>query len=136
MATDHRALEESFGEEDDMLFDGEDDEVGDTLEFGGRPEDEVQEAFDVAALEPAKWMGKAQRELMAIPEADTPSRKSKRRAESLNEHSLERAKRIKAARNLDFTSKKGTNSRHSSSFIHYSNEHVIDNLGGGGEAYL
>jgi hypothetical protein len=68
------------------------------------------------------------RELAAIPEADTPSRKSKRRVNSGDEHSLDRAERIKAARNLDFAPEKGNSSTHQASFIHFSNECVIDNL--------
>jgi hypothetical protein len=67
--------------------------------------------------EPANLMGESQRELAAIPEANTPSRKSKRRAESVNVHSLERAERIKAACTLDFALEKGTNSKPNSSFF-------------------
>jgi hypothetical protein len=37
---------------------------------------------------------------------------------------------MKAAHNLDFTSGEGTNSKPNSSFIHYSKEHVVDNLRG------
>jgi hypothetical protein len=41
--------------------------------------------------------------LMAvIPETETPGRRSKRRAETVDESSMERAERIKAAHNLDF----------------------------------
>jgi hypothetical protein len=43
MAADHQALEESYVGEDDMLFDREDDELGDTLESEGRTDDEIQE---------------------------------------------------------------------------------------------
>jgi hypothetical protein len=46
----------------------------------------------------------------------------------MNEHSLGRAERIKAGRNLDFTSEKCNSSKSHASFIHYSNENVIDNL--------
>jgi hypothetical protein len=42
-------------------------------------------------------------DMAAIPEADTPMRRSKRRAETADEPSLERAERIKAARNVDTT---------------------------------
>jgi hypothetical protein len=41
-------------------------------------------------------------EMAAIPEIETPGRRSKRRAGSVDESSLERAERMKVARNLDF----------------------------------
>jgi hypothetical protein len=47
------------------------------------------------------------RELAAIPEADTPMRRSKRRANSADQTSLENVEQIKVARNVDYTSKKG-----------------------------
>jgi hypothetical protein len=52
--------------------------------------------------DPAGLSTEVLRELAAIPEASTPSRKSKRRATSVEEHLLNRAERMKAARNLDF----------------------------------
>jgi hypothetical protein len=67
--------------------------------------------------EPTNRMGEAQRELAAISKADTPTHKNKRRVESVNEHSLECVKQIKAARNLDFSSDKCTNSKPISSFF-------------------
>jgi hypothetical protein len=67
-------------------------------------------------------------DMAAIPEADTPMRRSKRRAETADEPSLERAERIKAARNMDTTQTKGNNSVSQDSFIHYSNEQVVHNL--------
>jgi hypothetical protein len=45
-----------------------------------------------------------------IPEASTLSRKSKRRAQSAEEHSLDRAERMKAARKLNFAFEKGNDS--------------------------
>jgi hypothetical protein len=132
VATDQLALDDFFGEEDDMLFYGEDDEVGDMLESGDRPDDKVMDVVKASVLVPANRMVDAQRELAAIPEADTPSRKSKRRAKSVDKHSLERAERMKASRNLDLDSGNGTNSKPNLSFIHYSKEHVIDNLSGVG----
>jgi hypothetical protein len=78
--------------------------------------------------DPAKQRAKAQKVMAAILEAETPLRKSKRRSESVDEHSLDRAERIKAARNLDFTAEKGNNSKPLVSFVHFSNENVIDNL--------
>jgi hypothetical protein len=47
--------------------------------------------------------------MAAISEIETPGRRSKRRAVSVDESSLERAERMKAARNLDF---KGSFLRH------------------------
>jgi hypothetical protein len=41
-------------------------------------------------------------EMTAIPEIETPGRRSKHRAGSVDESSLERAERMKVARNLDF----------------------------------
>jgi hypothetical protein len=69
-----------------------------------------------------------QRELAAIPEANTTSCKSKRREDSVEEESLDLGERKKAARKLDFTSDKGNNNMSQSSFIHLSNEYVIENL--------
>jgi hypothetical protein len=39
--------------------------------------------------------------LAAIPEASTPSRRSKRRVDSVDQASLERVEKLKATRNLD-----------------------------------
>jgi hypothetical protein len=46
-------------------------------------------------------------EMAAILETATPGRRSKRRAEIVDESSLEHTKKIKAARNLDFNPAKG-----------------------------
>jgi hypothetical protein len=78
--------------------------------------------------DPTTKVAEVQREIAAIPEASTPSSKSKRRTQSVDEHSLDRAKRIKAARNLDFNSVKGNSSTIESSFIHFSNDNVKKNL--------
>jgi Xaa-Pro aminopeptidase len=49
-------------------------------------------------------------DLAAIPKASTPSRKrSKRRAGSADEHSLDRVERMKATKNLDAPPKQGNN---------------------------
>jgi hypothetical protein len=69
-----------------------------------------------------------QRDFAAILEASTPSRKSKRRAQSADEHSLDWSEWIKAARNLDFNSMKGNSSTTESLFIHLSNDYVTKNL--------
>jgi hypothetical protein len=67
-------------------------------------------------------------EMAAIPEIVTPGRRSKRRAETANESSLERAERIKAARNMDVTHDKGNTEISQHSFLEFSNEHVSGNL--------
>jgi hypothetical protein len=68
------------------------------------------------------------RDFAAIPEASTPSRKSKRRAQSTDEHSLDRVERIKATQNLDFNSVKGNSNTTNSSFVHLLNDFVTKNL--------
>jgi hypothetical protein len=77
-------------------------------------------------------VGTDEKDLAAIPEAETPSCKSKRRSETVDENSLDRAERIKAARNLDFTSEKSNSSKSNVSFVHLSNKNVIDKLQGVG----
>jgi hypothetical protein len=63
--------------------------------------------------------------LVVIPETESPGR-SKRRAESDDESSMEQAERIKAARNLDFDS----NTNHSQpSSLPFSDANVLNNLG-------
>jgi hypothetical protein len=81
------------------------------------------EDFDVKTpvYDPAKMKAVVQRDKAAIP--STPSRKSKRRAQSADEHSLDRAEWIKAVRNLDFTSEKGNISQ--TLFVQLSHENVI-----------
>jgi hypothetical protein len=64
-------------------------------------------------------------QLTAIPEAETPGRRSKRRAETMDESSLERAERIKTARNLDL---KGNSESAKRSFLQLSDGGVISNL--------
>jgi hypothetical protein len=62
-------------------------------------EDELMDTFEdeVSGDEVASPVAMQLRELAAIPEAETPSRKSKRRASTDDEHSLEQAGRIKTA---------------------------------------
>jgi hypothetical protein len=71
-------------------------------------------------------------DLAAIPKASTPSRKrSKRRAGSADEHSMDRAERMKAAKNLDAPLKQGNNPTEQS-FINFTSEqisHDLENLG-------
>jgi hypothetical protein len=78
--------------------------------------------------DPAKKKAVIQREIAAIPEASTLSHKRKRRAQSPDKHSLDRAERMKAARNLDFTSENGNSSDAQTSFVQFSNCNVIENL--------
>jgi hypothetical protein len=93
-------------------------------------EDELMGAFEEEDRgdEPASPEAAQLRELATIPEVETPSHKSKRRANTGDEHSLDRAERIKAARNLDFTKEKGNISTSQTSFVHFANEYVVDNL--------
>jgi hypothetical protein len=67
-------------------------------------------------------------DLAAIPEASTSSpKRSKRRAGSADEHSLVRAERIKAAKNLDAPPKQG-NTHTEMSFINFTTERISNNL--------
>jgi hypothetical protein len=69
-----------------------------------------------------------QRELMAaIPEAMTHLRRSKRRADTADQSSLEQAEKIKAARNLDPTPKSNKSTPHNS-LLQFINEQVVENL--------
>jgi hypothetical protein len=77
---------------------------------------------------PTNWLAEVQREMAAILEASTPLCKSKRRAQSVDEHSLDRAERIKAVQNLNFNSVNGNSSTTEYSFAHFSNDNVIENL--------
>jgi hypothetical protein len=70
----------------------------------------------------------AQGDLAVVPEATTPPRTSKRRADTIAEPSLERAERLKAARNLDATTKKGNDITSHISFLQFSDDLVVDNL--------
>jgi hypothetical protein len=63
-----------------------------------------------------------------IPEASTPSRKRKRRAQLADEHSLDRAEQMKSVRNLDFAFEKCNNSDTQTSFVQFFNSIVIENL--------
>jgi hypothetical protein len=78
--------------------------------------------------DPAKNKVVVQKETATILEASTLWRKSKRRAQSADEHSLDRAEWMKAARNLDFMSEIGNNSATQTSFVQFSNSNVIENL--------
>jgi hypothetical protein len=93
--------------------------------------DEVQQEGVVGVTpvyDPTKKKVVVQREIVVIPEASTLSRKRKRRALSADEHSLDHAERMKAVRNLDFTSQKGNSSITQTSFVQFSNSYVIENL--------
>jgi hypothetical protein len=65
-------------------------------------------------------------QMAAIPEIETPGRRCKRRAETVDESSMEWVERIKAARNLDFQG----NIEHSQpSSLLLSDDEVLNNLG-------
>jgi hypothetical protein len=72
-------------------------------------EDELIGVFQMEGRgdEPESTEVEQLRELVVIPEVESPSRKRKRWAQSGDDHSLDRATRIKAARNLDFSKEKG-----------------------------
>jgi hypothetical protein len=78
------------------------DVTGGMPEPEGRNYDEIPDVTEDPVQEPANQMGELQQELAAIPEANTPSCKSKRRAASVDEHSLDHTEQIKAACNLDY----------------------------------
>jgi hypothetical protein len=65
-------------------------------------------------------------QMAAISKTDMPGRMSKRRAKSVDESSLERAERMKAAWNLDF---KGNTDQTQPSLLVFSNDEVLNNLG-------
>jgi hypothetical protein len=93
-------------------------------------EDELMGVFEMEGRgdEPASPEAEQLRELATIPEVESPSRKSKRRVQSSDEHSLDRAVRIKATRNLDFSKEKGNIPKSPASSIHYSDEQVVHNM--------
>jgi hypothetical protein len=66
--------------------------------------------------------------LAAIPEASPPSRRSKQRVENADQTNLERAEKMKAAHNLDASFVQGNTYSIATSFLHFSKEHVVDNL--------
>jgi hypothetical protein len=83
-------------------------------------EDALMSSFeeDARGDEPTSPEARQLRELAVIPKVESLSCKSKRRAQSGDEHSLDRAMRIKAARNLDLSKEKDNSSTtHASLFI-------------------
>jgi hypothetical protein len=114
----------------DMQLDENVDVLVDEMSPEAVTDDDEHEAYegDTHVHDPGNMRSVTQREMAAIPEANALSHKSKRRAESADEHSLDRAEWIKAACNLDFTAEKGNISMTHASFIHFSNENVVENL--------
>jgi hypothetical protein len=70
----------------------------------------------------------AQKALAAIPEASTPSCRSKRRVSIADQSSLEQLGRIKAARNLDSTLKSDNKQASHYLFLQFSNDQIVENL--------
>jgi hypothetical protein len=68
------------------------------------------------------------KKMAAILEASPPSRRSKRWAETADKIKLERAEKMKVARNLDPSPQKGIIESPDKSFLNYSSEQVADNL--------
>jgi hypothetical protein len=64
--------------------------------------------------------------LAAILEASPQS--SKRRGENADQTNLERAEKMKPARNLDASFDQGTTGSTVNSFLHFTKEHVVENL--------
>jgi hypothetical protein len=90
------------------------------LEYDG---DEVAMGVEAPNSEPSSPIMQAV-QLATIPETKSPGR-SKRRADTMDESSLERVERIKAAHNLDF---KGKPDSTQLSFLQFSKDDVISNL--------
>jgi hypothetical protein len=111
-------------EENIEVLDAEDSEsqteLDDSVQFS--QEDEV------LASVATNQKSAAQEALAAIPGAVTPLRSRKRRAVTADQHSQERAERLKAARNLDYVLELGNNSTSHPSFLKFSNELVVGNL--------
>jgi hypothetical protein len=91
------------------------------LEYDG---DEVAIGVEAPNSEPSSPIMQIV-QLKAVPETESPRRRSKRRADTVNEASLEHVERIKAAHNLDF---KGKPDAAHHSFLQFSNDVVISNL--------
>jgi hypothetical protein len=87
-------------------------------------EDEVNTGGNYPASEPPSPIVH-EGEMAAIPESVTPGKRSKRRADSVDESALERTERMKAARNLDF---KGNKHLAHPSFLQLSNDLVMSKL--------
>jgi hypothetical protein len=66
--------------------------------------------------------------LAAIPEASPPSHRSKRRAENADQTNLKWVEKMKANHNLDASFDQGNTDSAATSFLHFSKEHVVDNL--------
>jgi hypothetical protein len=66
--------------------------------------------------------------MAAIPEAPSPLRRSKRRADTADQISLERAERLKSAHNMDVMAKQGNKIHPEHSFLHLTTDEVHDNL--------
>lgn len=93
-------------EEDDVTYD---DAYFDKLQrdlLGDQSEEQPTEAIMPSLMANTDSMASVQ-SLAEIPEAITPSRRSKRRASSADQDTGERAEKIKAARNLDVMKDKG-----------------------------
>lgn len=66
--------------------------------------------------------------LAAVSEAATPTRRSKRRAASTEESSVERAEKIKAVRNLDANPCEGNTASSNGSFLQFTDKLIVDNM--------
>jgi hypothetical protein len=67
------------------------------------------------------------KQLVAIPEAEKTPRSNKRRAASVDQDCAKRARKLKAACNLDSSCIEG-NQTTESSFLNFSNDHILLNM--------
>jgi hypothetical protein len=108
-------------------------EVEEDLEYSDVEHLHMVEKFtdgmDMHLNESANLIAQVQADAMAaIPEASTPSRRSKRRADSAAQARLQRAEKIKAARSLDASPKQGNIETTDNTFLHFISEQVNHNL--------
>jgi hypothetical protein len=102
---------------------GENEHIPDLFAEGNMIQVEVTTSDPTNPSDAAKANGMA-----AIPEAPTPPRRSKRRADTTDQISLERTKRMKSAHNMDVTAKQGNKIHPEHSFLHLTSDEIHDNL--------
>jgi hypothetical protein len=66
--------------------------------------------------------------MAAVPEASPPSHRSKRRADNADQANLEQVEKLKAAHNLDTSFDQGTSDQTAIPILHFTKEHIVDNL--------
>jgi hypothetical protein len=108
-------------EEGDVFSQGSADGVIDDMIVEAWSDEELpKESGNVTTVQDTtKQWARTKKDLAAIPEAETPSCKSKRRLETVDENSLDRVEWIKVVGNLDFTLEKGNSNKSTVSFVHF-----------------